>query len=134
MGLVIDVLESLRGNVGINLRRLQAGVPEQLLHDAQDSPAFDHVGRRAMAQRVRADLPRPGAHGSALNDTAHLALVNALATRADKQRTSVACQLTASGSKPALNSMRRSIAEGHDPLLIALALSLIHISEPTRRS
>ena len=56
MRLVVDSLESLRGDVRVNLRGLQAGVPEHLLHHAQVGTALEHVGRRCMAQRVWANV------------------------------------------------------------------------------
>ena len=40
MGLVVYALQALRGHVGIDLRGIERGVPQQFLHYAQICPTF----------------------------------------------------------------------------------------------
>jgi hypothetical protein len=53
MGLVIDGDQPVDADVGIDLRRCQRGVPEQLLHAPEVSAAFQEVGGGCVAQPVR---------------------------------------------------------------------------------
>ena len=44
-------------DVGVDLRRGDVGVPEQELHHAQVGSAREQVGREAVPQHVRVDVP-----------------------------------------------------------------------------
>ena len=50
MRLIVDLGEPLRGDVGVNLCGLQAGVAEHLLHHAQISTPFKHLRGRSVPQ------------------------------------------------------------------------------------
>src|SRR5438067_12509371 len=52
MGRVIDAPELLVRQVGVDLRRRETGVAEQLLDGAQVRAALQHVGGEAVPQRV----------------------------------------------------------------------------------
>ena len=54
MSLAIGRPEPLGGHMGVDLRRGQRGVTEQLLHGAQVGSALEQVGRGAVTQPVRA--------------------------------------------------------------------------------
>lgn len=48
MGLCKSVFQTLSTDMGIDLRRLQGGMAQQLLHHAQIRPAVEDVGGRGM--------------------------------------------------------------------------------------
>src|SRR6478672_12019938 len=50
--------EARRRDVGVDLRRREALVPEELLDDAEIGAAFEKMGGERMAQRVRRDAER----------------------------------------------------------------------------
>ena len=57
----VHLADPLPGHVGVQLRRADARMSEQLLYDAQVGPALQQVGRERVAQRVRGDpLREPG--------------------------------------------------------------------------
>ena len=53
MRLVVTVLQSLRGHMGVNLRGRQAAVAQKLLHAADIGAAIEQVRREAVPQCVR---------------------------------------------------------------------------------
>lgn len=57
MGGAIGIGEALEGHVGVDLRRAEARVPEDLLHRAQVGATVEQVRRGRMPQRVRARGP-----------------------------------------------------------------------------
>src|SRR6186997_531713 len=54
--LVIDLLHPVRGNMGVDLRRAQAGMTEQRLHRAQIGAIVQQMRREAVPEFVRRDL------------------------------------------------------------------------------
>ena len=69
MGLEVDLLDPLAGEVGVELGGRDVGVPEHLLHRAQVAAAGEQVRGEAVAQRVRAHLAvEPRGLGVALDD------------------------------------------------------------------
>ena len=55
MGLLVDLLESLDARVGVDLRRRDRRVAEQLLHGAQVGAGVEEVRGEGVAQRVDAE-------------------------------------------------------------------------------
>ena len=53
MGVAVGRLKAARRDVRIDLRRREARVAEQLLHDPKVRAAVEQVGRERVAQRVR---------------------------------------------------------------------------------
>jgi hypothetical protein len=49
----MQILETLAGDVRIDLRRRQVAVTKQHLHDAQVGTVIEQMGRKRVAQRVR---------------------------------------------------------------------------------
>ena len=67
MKLPVDRPQAVAVDVGVLLRRADAGVAEQFLHRAQVGAAGEQVRGEAVPQRVRADLGvagRPGGRTS----------------------------------------------------------------------
>src|SRR5213080_4803551 len=65
----VDVLQALRGEVRVDLRRGDVGVAEHLLDGAQVAAACEQVRRERVAQRVRAHLVREAGRARvSLND------------------------------------------------------------------
>ena len=56
MGGVVDASECVEVEVGIALCGRDAAVPEQFLHGAQVSPAFQHMRGKGMPQVVRGNV------------------------------------------------------------------------------
>ena len=56
MGLVIDIRQSLKIQMGVDLGGGQIGVPQQLLHRAQVGRGFQQMGGKAVPQLVRIDV------------------------------------------------------------------------------
>ena len=54
MRLAIGVAQGGVGEVGVDLRRLEVGVAEQLLHDSQVGAALEQMRRERVTQGVRA--------------------------------------------------------------------------------
>jgi hypothetical protein len=52
---VVQLLEPLAGDMGVDLRRRDVGVAEQQLHHAQVGAVVQQVGGEGMAQHVRRD-------------------------------------------------------------------------------
>src|SRR5574341_270768 len=64
----VRVLESGAGDMSVDLRRRNVGMPEHRLHGAQVGAAFEQMGREGVAQRMRADfLINPRGQGIAAN-------------------------------------------------------------------
>ena len=63
MGLEVDILQLLAGEVGVHLGGRDVGVAEHLLHGAQVAAAGEQVGGEAVAQGVRAHLAARPARG-----------------------------------------------------------------------
>ena len=55
MGVRVSLLQSLDGDVRVNLRGRKTRVAEQRLHAAQVGAAIEHVCRETMAQFMWAD-------------------------------------------------------------------------------
>jgi len=55
MSVRVGFFQAFHGHVGVDLRRGQAGVPQQRLDTAQISTAIEHVRREAMPQFVWAN-------------------------------------------------------------------------------
>src|SRR4029077_10191739 len=69
VGLEVDLLEAVAGEVRVHLGGGDVGVAEHLLDGAQVATAGEQVGGEAVAQGVRAHLARePGVAGVALDD------------------------------------------------------------------
>src|SRR5215831_17729134 len=69
VGLVVDLAQAPPGEVGVDLRRRDLLVSEQLLDGAQVGAALEQVGRETMAQRVgRAGRGDAGAGEAARDD------------------------------------------------------------------
>lgn len=85
MSTVVNTLETLSRNMGVNLGRLQRGMAEQFLHDPQICPTLEHVGRRAVPQGVGTQIAVAGALGGPFDDAADLALVDASAPGTEEQ-------------------------------------------------
>ena len=58
MGLLIALLQAIRGKVGIDLRCRKAAVTEKFLDAANLRTAIKKMSGKAMAQRMRAGLSR----------------------------------------------------------------------------
>mgnify|MGYP001757357562 FL=1 len=86
MGLVVYALQALRGHVGINLRGIKRGVPQQFLHYAQICPAFQKVGCGRVAHPVRGKPLSTSDLGGLFYNAAHLALIDAPSPAANKDR------------------------------------------------
>ena len=87
MRVAIDVEQPRRVDLGVDLRRRQAGVAEQFLERAQVGAARQQMGREAVAKRVRRQAvgqaePRP----RAAHRAAHEVGIERPALGADEQR------------------------------------------------
>src|SRR6476469_5251212 len=79
-------LQPGRLDLGVNLRRGQAGVSQQLLDRPQVSPALQQMRGERMAQRMGRDPARDGGLADpALQPAAHVRRMEALAALRDKQ-------------------------------------------------
>src|ERR1039458_10719433 len=56
MILMVDVAQTLGGDVGIDFSRADAGMAEQLLNDAQVGAVIEQMGGKAVAQHVGGDV------------------------------------------------------------------------------
>ena len=61
-------------------------MPKHFLHNTQIRSAFEHVRRGRVAKGVRTDVADTGTLPGALDNAAHLALVDAPATGSDEYR------------------------------------------------
>jgi hypothetical protein len=52
MGAFVGLEQPLLGHMSVDLRRLQAGVPEQFLHNPQICAVVEEVRGEAVAERV----------------------------------------------------------------------------------
>ena len=52
MGRLVDSPQTLAGHVGVDLRRRQVGVAEQLLHRSEVGSAFEQMGGVRVTERV----------------------------------------------------------------------------------
>ncbi len=57
---VVDRLQAVAGEVRVDLRRREVGVPEQLLHGPEVGPTFEEVRGVRMTQHVRMQRPAVG--------------------------------------------------------------------------
>ena len=86
MCVVVDVHEVVEGDVGVALRRREAGVPEQFLYGAQVRAAFQHVRGEGVAQGVRGKMLRqPGVLAEFVEDARRLTPVETPA-RSEERR------------------------------------------------
>jgi hypothetical protein len=52
MRLLVDALQLSDAHLGVNLRRLNTGMAEHLLDEADIRAAFEHVSRAGVAEQV----------------------------------------------------------------------------------
>ena len=87
MGSVVDLREMAEVELGVDLRRRDVGVAEQLLHRAQVAARLQHMRRERVAQHVRVDVCRhAGGDRARLQARAHLARRQSRAAAADEER------------------------------------------------
>src|SRR6478735_12409816 len=120
-------------DVGVALRRGQAGVAEDLLDAAQVRTTLEEVGRGGVAQRVRRHVVDAREGGGLVDDRARLALVEAAPAQAeeDGRRRGRVHELRAATLEPRAQRGRGGLAERDDALLVALAddaqRALVHV-------
>ncbi len=86
MRLIVDLGEMLKIEMGVDLRRGDAGVPHQLLHPAQIARALQHMRGKRVAQPVRIDVAGNAAFDSTRPECAsHDGRTDALATLTEKE-------------------------------------------------
>ena len=82
---IVDAGECVEVEVGIALCGGDAAVPEQFLHGAQVSPAFQHMRGKGMPQVVRGNvLGYARQFGKLIKDTCGLATVQSFASFAEE--------------------------------------------------
>ena len=73
--LAVPLLQLLDRHMRVPLRSAQRRMAEHLLNLAQVRSPVQHVRRRAVPQRMRADIGHPALAGGTMHDIAHDALV-----------------------------------------------------------
>src|SRR3954468_1175092 len=124
MGVEVDVLQALGGELRVELRRRHVRVPEHLLQRAEVAASRQQVGRERVVQRVRAHLARQPRGGRvALDDLVEALAREAVAAVVDEQPrlVVVADQLRAAAAEVGAERPRGGGADRHHPLLGALA-------------
>jgi hypothetical protein len=112
----------LEVEVGVDLRRGDARVPEHLLHRAQVARGLQHVRGERVAQHVRmhVDVEARGRR-PVLDAALHLAGRDAPPRAAEEERLLAGPRATLAFRKPCLERRERGPSHRHDPRLGALA-------------
>lgn len=126
--LAVPLLQLLDRHMRVPLRSAQRRMAEHLLNLAQVRSPVQHVRRRAVPQRMRADIGHPALAGGTMHDIAHDTLVDAAAAHAEEQRGRIESARTGSAQYqwsamllPAGQRLLGRVAEGHHALLAALS-------------
>ena len=106
--------------MGISLGGVQRGVTEQFLDRAQISPALKDMGCRRVTKSMRGQTRAPRVDGDSLDDGANGPLADSCAPAAHEKGGSISRE-PVSNPDPLANRNGGGNAEGHDPLLAALA-------------
>ena len=121
MGETVALAELLDAHVGVELRRPEARVPEELLDDAEIGPAVEQMRRGGVPERVRPAWAGRGVdREQALDEPVQRPGPDPPAAGAEEERGRIG--LPAPGEhrphcQPAIQCARGRCAEGHDPLL-----------------
>ena len=124
MGEAVDLLQALRGHMGVDLRGGEARVPQHVLDAAQIGAALQKVGGEGVAQGMgRERLVQPRCGQSALEHLADAVGLHLVSPVADEEVVAlpVAEQLRPRLLEIAGHGLGAPAAQGHDALLGALA-------------
>lgn len=122
MGGVVDLGQVLKIEMGVDLRRANVGVAEQLLDRAQITGRFQQVAGERMAQHVRMDMARHALFDRPLaQPRLDCARAEAAAASADEQRRFAGRSEQRTYREPGLDSRVRHASDRHAPRLAALA-------------
>ena len=131
MGAGVDVPDPFAGQVGVELRRADTRMAEQLLDDPQVGPTLEEVGRERVAERVRRHpRRRPAAGGRAADDRPGLLARRAVARGRSGTAGRRASGATCPGERQpgrthdlevARQPVEGDLADRHEPLAVALA-------------
>ena len=125
----MNLLEALGVDGGVDLRRREARVAEQLLDGAQVGAVVQQMSRERMTQRVRADVGADaGVASAAANSVIERATTQGTSASTEKDRVG---EVAAAGRlvrefrttpiKPKAQTMAGFVVEGNCPFLVAFA-------------
>src|SRR4029079_7068592 len=87
--LVIDLLQSFHAGMGVHLRRTERRVPQQLLHRPQIGAGIQHMGGKAVPQRMHPEAVTPHTIDHPVHDPLDAAWAEPLAPAAQEHRPAI---------------------------------------------
>ncbi len=113
--------EPLHRDVGVSLSGRQAGVAEQFLNGPQIGSALQNVRSCRVPQSVGSQVRDSGLHGQSVHHSTHGPRVDSGTAKAEEQRRAGrGPRELRTGLQPLVQRPGGRVAEGNDPLLVAL--------------